>query len=130
MNRPVLLAAAALLAGCVSAGTAPDHLGPRFCRADEDLVGTWKSDRPSQLGPASMTFELRCDCTYRMRGGPFWMSVRERGRFWTAQGHLHLSRASGEITRWPFRLESGELVLEEHEGEVFSYRKTADADCR
>lgn len=128
--RPHLLGtAAALLAGCVSLGTAPDRLGPRFCSADPELVGTWTSRRASQLGPARMTFELHCDCTYRMRGGPFWMGVRERGRFWTEHGHLHFSRASGEVTRWPFRLANGQLLLEEDEGEVFSYRKTVEREC-
>ena len=124
-------AAAAILSACVSTGTAPEHLGPLFCRADPALVGVWHSTRMSQLGPASMTLAFECDCTYRAKTRVFWLiAVRETGRYWQRNGRLSLSRASGAVTAWPWKVEGGRLLLEEAEGEVHAYRRTRERRCR
>lgn len=125
----VALAAAALVSGCISTGTAPAHLGPGFCRADPELVGTWRSFRMSQLGPAWMTFALDCDCTYVATVRTLFMVYREKGKYWTEPGGLSSSRANGTVTTWPFTIEDGRLLLEEYEGEVHSYERRAK-QCR
>lgn len=123
------LAAAVLVSGCVSTATAPAHLGPLFCRADPELVGTWRSSRMTQLGPGAMTFTLDCDCTYVATARALFVVHREKGRYWSERGRLSLSRANGSITTWPFAIEDGRLLLEESAGEVHSYRGTAKP-CR
>ena len=129
LRRGLLLLALAvatvLVSGCYSSGTAPPHLGPRSCRADPELVGTWRSYRLSQVGPAWMTFALDCDCTYVSRVRTLFMTHREKGRYWNEPGRLSFSRANGTVTTWPFRIENGRLLLEELEGEVHSYRGEA-----
>jgi hypothetical protein len=120
-----LVAAATLFSGCYSTGTAPPHLGPSLCRADPELVGTWRSYRMSQLGPGWMTIALDCDCTYVATVSTLFMIHRERGRYWSEPGALSLSRANGSITTWPFTLEDGRLLLEEFEGDVHSYKGEA-----
>lgn len=125
----IALAAAALVSGCISTGTAPAHLGPGFCRADPELVGTWRSFRMSQLGPAWMTFALDCDCTYVATARTLFLFHREKGRYWSEPGGLSVSRANGTVTTWPFTIEDGRLLLEEYEGEVHSYRRRAKR-CR
>lgn len=128
--RPVLAVAAAVLAsGCISTATAPAHLGPLFCRADPELVGTWRSPRMTQLGPGAMTFTLGCDCTYVATARALFVVHREKGRYWSERGRLSLSRANGSITTWPFTIEDGRLLLEESAGEVHRYEGTAK-QCR
>jgi hypothetical protein len=123
------LAAAVLISGCVSTATAPAHLGPRFCRADPALVGTWSSYRMSQLGPGWMTFTLDCDCTYVATVRTVFMIHREKGRYWSQPGRVSFSRANGAVTTWPFTFEDGRLLLEEYPGEVHGYKGTAK-QCR
>jgi hypothetical protein len=133
IRRGVLLlamvAASTLASGCYSSGTAPPHLGPRSCRADPELVGTWRSFRMSQVGPAWMTYTLDCDCTYVAKVRILFMTHSEKGRYWSEPGNLSLSRANGSVTTWPFTIEDGRLLLEEFEGEVHSYKGEAK-QCR
>jgi hypothetical protein len=123
------LAAAVLISGCISTATAPAHLGPLFCRADPELVGTWRSSRMTQLGPGAMTFTLDCDCTYVATARALFVVHREKGRYWSQPGRLSFSRANGAVTTWPFTIEDGRLLLEESAGEVHAYRGTAK-QCR
>jgi hypothetical protein len=125
----LILAAAVLVSGCVSTATAPAHLGPLFCRADPELVGTWRSYRMSQLGPGWMTFAFDCDCTYVATVRTVFIIHREKGRYWSQPGRLSFSRANGAVTTWPFTIEDGRLLLEESAGEVHAYRGTAK-QCR
>ena len=83
----------------------------------------------SQLGAASMTFAFNCDCTYESRARFLLMSVREKGSYWVEDGKLFTSRASGEITTWPFRFDGEKLVLEESEAEMHAYQRKAARQC-
>lgn len=124
------LAAVFLLLGCTSQGVAPAHLGPSSCTVDERFPGTWKSSRRSQLGPATMTFRFRCDCSYTAIARLFiLMRIREQGVYWVEDGRLKLSRASGEVTEMPFSFHDEAIVLVEHENEKHTYTRTSSRDC-
>jgi hypothetical protein len=119
-----------LLTGCVSTSTAPPSLGPEVCTPDPELVGTWKSSRSSQLGPASMTFRFHCDCTYLAKTRLFLIrGIHENGAYWVEDGQISMSRATGEVTTWAFELDGDRLLLEEHENETHAYERKARGDC-
>jgi hypothetical protein len=77
-----------------------------------------------------MTFHLNCDCTYVAKARLFlFMSIREKGAYWVEDGRISLTRASGEVTSWPFRLDAGQLLLEEHHDEVHTYTRRSARIC-
>ena len=77
-----------------------------------------------------MRFSFGCDCTYESRARVFpIMSVREKGSYWVGDGRLSFSRASGQITTWPFRFDGEGLVLEESSGDFHVYRRTRRMRC-
>lgn len=121
---------ALLFCGCVSSSASPPNLLPTACALDPRLPGTWKSTRSSPLGPASMRFSFECDCTYESRARIFLMSIRESGSYAVEGGQISFSRASGEVTTWPFRF-SGEqiLILLESPVESHSYRRVKPRKC-
>ena len=125
----LLASIALLLSGCVSASLAPPGLAPASCELDGRLPGKWKSSRGSQVGPASMTFILNCDCTYESRVRLLFMSVREEGSYWVRDGVMLFSRASGEITEWPFDFDDGQLILQESPNEFQAYERRAEREC-
>lgn len=129
--RLLLLSSAAcvLLAGCVSTSAAPTRLSPSTCIIDAGLPGTWRSTRLSQFGPASMTFQFNCDCTYVAKTRLLFKIIREKGAYWVLDGQLSLSRASGEASTWSFRFDGDQLLLEEHEDEVHAYARKAVRSC-
>ena len=82
------------------------------------------------MGPATMRFSFGCDCDYESRVRLFMMlSIREKGSYWVGDGQLSFSRASGEITTWPFRFEGDRLVLEESSDGLHVYRRTRRTQC-
>ena len=117
------------LAACVSTSVAPPELYPATCSIDARFPGTWKSNRLSQIGPASMTFRFDCDCTVRSKARVLAMSIREEGAYWVENDSLSFTRASGEVTVWPFRFENDQLLLQEHEDEVYAYKRKAELRC-
>jgi len=124
------LALGLAITGCVTnLGEAPRSLVPFYCELDPRLAGTWKSTRVSLFGPASMRFTFGCDCKYRVQVGVLTRRIRESGSFWVRDGTLHLTRANGEVTEWPFRFEGDRLLLEEHPGEDHAYRLTSPLRC-
>lgn len=126
----VVGAAALVFGGCLRTSAAPQNVGPTECNIDQRLPGIWTSARRSQLGSARMLFEFDCDCRYRSGVRLFlFMRVREEGRYWTSDGELSFSRATGEITSWPYRFQGGNLVLEEYPGEEEVYRRRAAKSC-
>ena len=128
---PLLFSLFALVPlGCVSMSTAPPNLIPDECAFDSRLPGTWKSDRRSQLGPATMQFSFGCDCSYESRSRVFlFMSIRESGAYSAKNGQLSLSRAVGTVTTWPFRFDGDRLILEEFSNEAHDYRRTKQRPC-
>lgn len=121
---------ALLVLGCVSSSVAPQRITPRPCVIEPKLIGTWKSSRFSQLGPASMKFSFGCDCTYESRVRVLLlMSIRERGSYAAKDGELIFSRASGDITTWPYRFEEDRLILDESPDESRSYQRTKQQKC-
>lgn len=119
-----------ILLGCVSSSVAPPSLSPGACVSDARFPGTWNSTRSSQFGPSSMRFSFDCDCTYESRVRfLFLMSIRERGSYSVKDGQLSFSRASGQITTWPFRFDGDRLILEESTQELHSYKRTKQRKC-
>lgn len=129
MSLAAAAVAGVLAGGCVSTMEAPPGLSAGPCEPEAALVGTWRSTRFSQLGPAVMTFRFDCDCTYVAKTHLLFASLRERGTYGVREGRLSLSRASGKITAWPFRLEAGRLLLEEHDEEVHAYTRRRLGSC-
>jgi hypothetical protein len=76
-----------------------------------------------------MKFAFDCDCTYESRTRVFLMSIRENGAYWAKDGQLFFSRASGQITAWPFRFEADRLILEEASSESRTYQRTERRQC-
>lgn len=124
----LLLVAGLAAAGCLSM-TSPPATPPASCALHEGLAGTWKSSRSSQLGPSSMRFTFECDCTYHATAKTLFARIRESGQYRVEGGELVLTRAQGEPTRWPFELQDGGLVLQEHQDERHTYRKASSIDC-
>ena len=76
-----------------------------------------------------MWFSFECDCTYKSRARVFLMSIRESGSYSVNAGQLSFSRASGNVTIWPFTFEGDQLVLKESSGESHRYRRVKDRKC-
>lgn len=130
LRRGVYLACFLLATiGCVSTSHAPPSLTLERCQPDVDLAGVWISARLGQVGPASMRFRFACDCTYTARIRVALMWIRESGSFWTDEGALHLTRANGTTTIWPYRFEGDTLVLREHETEEHVYVRRHASTC-
>lgn len=132
VKRNLLRAAIATFAlgtlSCVSSsGTAVALDG---CEHDPRLLGSWRSYRVSQLGPAWMSLSFDCRCVYRMSGQLMWMRIREEGNYRLAEGALVFTRASGTETPLPYRFEGESLVVEEHPGEFHRYKRTSRRECR
>lgn len=113
----------------MSTSVAPSGAGPDGCVVDPRFPGIWKSRRTSQLGPATMNFVFRCDCTYETTTRVLAMGLRETGTYWFDNGRLSFSRASGKTTSWPFAFDGGRLLLEEHEDEVHVYEAEERWEC-
>lgn len=132
MARRLLLGVASLtialvFTACVSSsGKAVEDEG---CDEDPRLLGSWKSYRTSQVGPSWMRMTFDCGCVYRTTVQLMWMRIREEGNYRLADGALVFTRPSGNETRWPYRFEEDTLVVEEHPGEVESYRRTGRRTC-
>lgn len=130
-NRSLLgvtiLTIALVLTACVSSsGKAVEVEG---CDEDPRLLGSWKRYRTSQVGPSWMRVTFDCGCVYRMTAQLMWMRIKEEGNYRTIDGALLFTRASGNETRWPYRFEGETLMVEEHPGEVESYRRTGRRTC-
>lgn len=117
-----------LFLGCSSTRT-PASERPEACTLDEGLAGVWKSSRSSQLGPARMRFDLRCDCTYTSKVGLIFTRIVEEGYYRSEDGEIVLIRPSAE-TRWPYELRDGKLHLTEAPGEVHDYRRVEEREYR
>ena len=122
-------AAGLIFLGCVSTSTAPANLSAGTCMLDARFPGPWKSARSSQLGPASMRFSFSCNCTYEARSRILLVSIREKGSYLANDGQLTFSRASGQVTTWPFRFEGDRLILQEGTDESRSYQRTKQRHC-
>ncbi len=76
-----------------------------------------------------MTFILNCDCSYASRNRLPFMSIREKGAYWIEDGVILFSRATGEITEWPYTFEDGDLILEESPTERHTYDRKSAYEC-
>ena len=124
----VLALVAMLAAGCASTSQLRDSQRPTDCVLDDQIAGTWKSFRMSQLGPAWTRYSLRCDCTYTSRVRLLWMGLVEHGSYHARDGELRFFRPSAETTM-PYRLDADRLVLQEHPTEEHGYERTDRLVC-
>jgi hypothetical protein len=128
MRRWLVVATLAIVfASCVSStGRGVPNPG---CDRDPRLLGTWRSQRISQVGPGRMTFSFGCGCVYRSSVLTLFARIREEGNYRVWNGTLVFTRPSGAETRWPFRFEGDHLVIEEHPGESYRYTRTRETAC-
>lgn len=118
-----------VLTGCASSSLPVERLQSARCSVDEQLTGTWKSYRTSQVGPTWMRFTFGCNCTYSSRVQLLWMRISEMGVYRVEDGAIVAERPDGETTRLPFTLEDERLLVEEAPGEEHAYRRVRDLDC-
>jgi hypothetical protein len=126
--RALSAAALLLLSACSSTSTAPSVSSQAPC-VPGAIAGSWKDFRMAQLGPSWLTLNLKCDCSYDSTTQLLWMRVNEHGRYDVSGDEIVFQRASGEVTRWRFRIEDNALILTEAPGDERSYRRSQRADC-
>jgi hypothetical protein len=117
------------LAGCASSSLRRNLVDDGFCALpSKDLVGTWRSERLSQLGPSWMRFTFHCDCTYESRVQLLWMRYTEKGQYRVGPERITFIRPGGK-SAWPYDLAEGSLTLAESERERHSYKRVATEAC-
>lgn len=113
---------------CVSLGRSSfeGRRGP--CLSRREITGEWRSRRNSQLGAATVTLKMDCDCRYRMVIATRIGRITEEGEYRTHQDQLVFSRGKGD-TSWPFRIAGETLVLIEGETDVYEYQRISRSSC-
>jgi hypothetical protein len=129
MRLTVVLAATLLLASCLSSSS-KSHFQTEHeaCSVQPELVGQWKSRRPSQLGPATMVLTLGCDCRYTMRVSGLFGRITEDGEFRAESDRLVMSRSKSE-TAWPYQFAGDDLLLTEAADEAHAYKLVRKLRC-
>lgn len=102
---------------------------PQECDHDPRLLGSWRSYRTSQLGPAWVRLRFECGCVYRTTIQLMWMRIKEEGNYRSVDGVVLFDRSSGNESRWPYRFEDEKLVFEESPGELRDYARTGRRTC-
>lgn len=98
------------------------------CVIPPELVGRWKASTLSQLGPATTTMTLGCQCRYTMRVSLLYARFHEEGEYRVEDGLLVLSREAAE-TKWPFTFEDGKLLVTEGRDDVREYQQVEKLVC-
>lgn len=75
-----------------------------------------------------MTLTFDCGCVYRTSGQLMWMRIKEEGNYRLTEDAIVFARPSG-TDELPYRLEEGSLVVEEHPGEVETYKRIRRLAC-
>ena len=115
-----------VLTSCVSIPLPLPRLSEKTCSTAQDLLGTWRSRRITQVGPVAVKLELRDDCRFVMRLDLPFGESREEGTYAVERDQLRLKRAKGE-TVWAYRRENGRLMLREGPNEWRTYNRSACA---
>jgi hypothetical protein len=111
-----------LLAGCVSIPLPIPRLGDDACNIAREYLGKWRSQRLTQLGPASVDLELRDDCRFVMRIGLPFSRVEEQGRYAIEENQIRFTRKNNKETVWPIRRDGkGRLLVREAPNEWHAY---------
>jgi hypothetical protein len=119
-----------VLTSCANLGRSTFRSDRGLCGSYPEMAGVWRSRRGSQVGAATATLKLQCDCRYTMTIGLAFSRITEEGEYRVLGDQLVLSRANGE-TSWPFRLAGETLVLTESETETWEYKRVGPASsCR
>lgn len=98
------------------------------CVIPPELIGRWKASAASQLGPATTTMTLGCQCHYTMRISLLYARFHEEGEYRVEDGHLVLSRETTE-TKWPFTFEGGKLLVTEGHDDIREYQQVEKLVC-
>lgn len=129
MRLTVAVAATLLLASCLSSSTASRFQTEReACSVQPELIGQWKSRRPSQLGPATMVLTLGCDCRYTMRVSGLFGRINEDGEFRVDGVRIVMSRSKTE-SAWPYQFTGDDLLLTEAADETHEYKLVKKLRC-
>jgi rhomboid family GlyGly-CTERM serine protease len=121
MKRLALLAPL-LLTACVSIPLPIPQLDDAACNVAKDLLGNWRSQRITQLGPASVALELRDDCRFVMRIGLPFSDIEEQGRYAVEGDRIRFTRKNNRETVWPIRRDGkGRLLAQEAPSEWHAY---------
>jgi rhomboid family GlyGly-CTERM serine protease len=119
------LLAPLLLTSCVSVDLPLPfpRLDQSTCTAAKELLGVWRSQRITQVGPASVNLLLRDDCRFTMRVQLLDGAVSEEaGRYAVDGDRLCLTRNNRNETVWPIRRDGkGRLQVQEARGEWHTY---------
>jgi uncharacterized protein (TIGR03066 family) len=114
----LLLVVAAMLLALTRLATARPPQDP-----EEALVGTWKGDVESQLGPATLTYRFRDDGRVAMRmdfpsGRPM-----ERTGTYKVEGTTLIIKVSKDDGQHSFSIDGDELTITNAHGETFKLRR-------
>ena len=123
-----LLVLACSLGACASSSLPSPRFSPEACVVDPRIVGTWKSGRFSQLGPAWMSFTFTCDCRFDSHVQLLWGRITDRGQFRTTGDRIVFERPSVTMS-WPYRIEQGALWLTEAPDETHRYNQERVVSC-
>lgn len=117
-------------ASCANLGRSSFQNDHGSCVPRPDVAGVWRSQRDSQVGGATQTLELHCDCRYKMTVSLAFSRITEEGEYRVLNDQIVLSRAKSE-TSWPFRAIGETLVITEHEAETHEYKRVGvPSSCR
>ena len=120
-RKKMALLAPLLFTSCVSIPLPIPKLGDAACSTAKELLGRWRSQRITQLGPANVDLVLRDDCRFAMRIGLPFTNIEEEGTYKVENDRLHFRRRSGE-TVWPIRRDrQGRLHVQEAPNQWHTY---------
>jgi hypothetical protein len=124
-----LLFAGTTLGGCVTVSRRHRVPAPETpCSVDAGLVGSWKGQHSTQLGPGSFRLRFECDCTYSWSARFPWLRFRDEGYYRIRDGSLVFTH-EGDTLTWPYRLISDSLELRQTPTETEVYGQTERTSC-
>jgi hypothetical protein len=127
MLRAATLATLVLCTACISSNTTSSFTTDRgACNTRPDLAGEWRNTRSSQLGRATMTITLGCDCRYTTRVSLLFGRIHESGEYRIEGDRIVFSRST-TAQEWPFVLDGETLTLTEAANERHVYKRYAAA---
>lgn len=133
MTRPTawIFIAAAMLATlrCFSGASSSEfRRDAGACEVPAGVAGEWTNRRSTQIGRATMRFDLRCDCSYTVTVSTLGGRIVENGQYRAGNGSLLLSRSRTE-TSWPYELRDDRLIIKEFATESYEYRRARSVSC-
>lgn len=101
---------------------------PSSCTTRPEVIGTWRSYRLSQVGPAWMTMTLGCDCTSRITAQLLFTRYSEESYYRIEDETIVFIRQKS-TTEWPFVLSDGRLAVTEGATERQTYEQVSSKRC-